>query len=91
MNVDSLVLAMVADVFEEYATSKEADLQGADIDVDPELVPCVQSNGVRNDRREEAVEVEEEPEHQYARSNEFNEPCPRSISMDLRRLPALCQ
>lgn len=55
----SLVVAMVSQTSEEYATRKQGDLDGLDVDVDAVLVPRPCSQCPRHDRRKDPIEVEE--------------------------------
>jgi hypothetical protein len=57
---DGLVVAVIAYVLEEDAASKQRDLEGLYIDVGMVRAPSVGPDAVGDQRREEAVEVEEE-------------------------------
>lgn len=60
MDKDGLVISMIADTLEEYSASQQGNLQCLDIEVDVEFVPCVESDGVGEDRRKQPIKVEEE-------------------------------
>lgn len=60
MHKYSFVVAMVPDVLKKDATSKERDLEGLDVNVCVPGMPCISANAVRDQSREEAIEVEEE-------------------------------
>ena len=53
-----LVVAVVADVFEEDAATEERDLEGLDVDVGAVCAPCVGSDGVGHEGGKQAIEVE---------------------------------
>ena len=73
---NGLVVGVVADVFEEEAASQGRNLERSDVDVGVEGVPCVGAYAVRDEGREEAVEVEEEEDGQDAADQQLNQEHP---------------
>jgi hypothetical protein len=73
MNNDSLIVPMIAYVLEEEATAQERYLQGLDVNVGVELVPCVGADGVRHQRCKESIEVEKEKDSPVSISRVLHE------------------
>ena len=69
---------MVANPLEEDAASQERELESLYINPYSVLVPCKCSDAVRDQSREQAIEVEEEEQRETGGGNKFNEPCPYS-------------
>lgn len=59
MNEDCLVRAMVPDPLEEYPPAQQGDLKYIDVDIYTVIMPCVCSDCVRKEGREQPVEVEQ--------------------------------
>jgi len=62
MDKDCLIVTVIFDAFEEETSTERRELKGSDIDVDSKLVPCVCAYGVREDSRNQAIEVKDEEE-----------------------------
>lgn len=73
---DRLIVAMVADVFEEDAAAERGDLEGGDVDVGVEGTPCVCAYAVGYQSSEEAVGVEEEEDGQDAAYQQLDQEYP---------------
>lgn len=83
---DCLVVAVVANVFEEDAAAERRDLQAGDVDVGVEVAPGVGANGVGDEGGQQAVEIEEEEDRQDAADEQLNEEDPIEAIARVQRL-----
>lgn len=62
VNKNCFIVAVVANTFEEDTTSEKGHLQRFEINVDAESMPRVEADKVRDDSREDSVQIEEKEE-----------------------------
>jgi len=67
---------MVSYAFKENPPSKQRYLKRLDINVHSKLVPGISPDTVRDESCEEAVEVEEEEQHEDSGNDELDQPDP---------------
>jgi hypothetical protein len=89
MHQDCLIVAVVAQVFEEDAATEQRDLQRGEVNVGVEGTPSVCPYAVRYEGREEAIEVEEEEDGEDATYEQLNQEDPTDVSSAFETLAHL--